>query len=156
MADAQRGLQSPPGVDIGPFSKIPNRLFGSGTAAILGTSATLLFVALCEHANRNSSNIFSASDRALAADTGLSPRTICEARKALQERSLLSVERMEGRSYSYTLLKRELGWVPVKDRQREKRKPRALHAGRVQTIAKFAMVQETTPAKFAMESRKLC
>ena len=65
------------GVDVGPYTvKIPNRFFGSGMAARLGCSASLVYLALWDHANRNS-NTFKASDRALASDTGLGTRTIC-------------------------------------------------------------------------------
>lgn len=135
-------------VDIGPYTQIPNKLFGSGTAAILGPSATLLWVALCEHANRNSENTFSVSDKSLASDTTLSPRTICDARKVLRERGFLKAERQKGTSYSYTLLPCKLGWVPVKERLREKRKPRALHAKRSGAIANFATPETGGWGKF--------
>lgn len=115
-------------VDIGSFTKIPNRFFGSGKAAALGSSASLLYIALCERANRDGSNSFKASDRTIAADTGLSPRTIFDARKRLIENQLVSCNRGEGESYFYTLGALTLPWVPVKQRPRAKRKPRALHA----------------------------
>lgn len=115
-------------VDVGPYSKIPNKFFGSGTAAKLGCSASLIFLALCEHANRESSNTFKASDRALASETGLGTRTICDARKLLCERGLVSLRRPEGQSYTYTICKPSLEWVPLAQRLRTKRKPRALHA----------------------------
>ncbi len=91
-------------VDVGPYTKIPNRFFGSGTAANLGCSASLVYLALLEHANRNSSNTFKASDRAIASETGLGTRTICNARKRLSERGLISISRPEGQSYTYTVL----------------------------------------------------
>ena len=115
-------------VDVGPYTKIPNKFFGSGTAAKLGCSASLVFLALCEHANRESSNTFKASDRALASETGLGTRTICDARKRLQEYGLISTSRPEGQSYSYTLPKLSLRWVPLVERPRNKRKPRAIYA----------------------------
>ena len=111
-------------VDIGPYSKIPNRFFGSGKAAALGPSASFTYVALCEHANRAGRNRFRASDRALAADTGLSTRTICEARKRLIENQLVLCAREEGQSYTYTLERPELRWVPIKQRPRRKKNPR--------------------------------
>ena len=53
-------------VDIGlAFCKFPNRLFASGTAAKVGRVAALLYLALCECANREfpyASNTFSVSD----------------------------------------------------------------------------------------------
>ena len=121
-------------VDIGPFSKIPNKFFGSGWAAALGSSTSLIYLALCEHANRNDSISFKASDRALAADTGLSPRTICDARKRLIENKFVLCMRQDGQSYTYTLHNPNLTWVPIKQRPRPKRKARALHATRVAIV----------------------
>jgi hypothetical protein len=112
--------------DIGLFSKMPNKFFGSGTAARLRPSASILFLALCEHVNQKGEISFSVSDRTLAADTGLSARTICEARKRLLEQKLLLCSRDKGNSFTYTLRKYELPWIPVKDRLRPMRKPRGL------------------------------
>jgi len=117
-------------VDIGPYSQIPNRFFGSGKAAALGPSTSLFYLALCEHANRAGENCFKASDRALASDTGLSTRTICDARKRLIENRLVFCSREDGQSYNYTLQRPELPWVPIKQRPRQKQKPRAIHASR--------------------------
>lgn len=125
-------------VEIGNFSKMPNQFFGSGCAARLGTSPTVLFLALCEQANRNSANYFAVSDRALASDTGLGPRTICDARKRLIEEGLISCLREKGRSFTYTLSKYDLRWVGMKDRPRAKRKPRALKSARIARAANFA------------------
>ena len=100
-------------VDIGPYTKIPNKFFGSGTAAKLGCSASIVFLALCEHANRAENNTVKASDRALASETGLGPRTICDARKRLCECRLISFSRAEGQSYIYTIPKLSLEWVPL-------------------------------------------
>ncbi len=118
------------GVHVGRFSMIPRMFFGSGTAASLGHPAIVLFLALCEHANRNSGNTFKASDSALASDTGYAPRTICDARKLLQERALISCTRAEGESYVYTLSVYSFNWIRVEDRPRNKLKPRANHAKR--------------------------
>jgi hypothetical protein len=68
-------------VDIGPYARIPNRFFGSGMGARLGSSAGYLYIALCDHANRNGSNTFKLSDKALAGDTAIATRTICDARR---------------------------------------------------------------------------
>lgn len=115
-------------VEIGGWTKVPNKLFASGEAARLGPSPTVLYVALCEHANRSGKNTFKASDRAIAADTGLSPRTICDARKRLFERGLVKYVREKGQSYLYSLPIPDLNWVPIKQRLRVKRKARANHA----------------------------
>ena len=115
-------------VDIGPFTKIPNRLFSSGMARTLKPSATLLYVAICDHANRKGSNTFKVCDKALASDTNLSPRTICDARKRLIENEAITCTREEGQSYVYTLLVPSWNWLPVAKRPRSKLKPRAYHA----------------------------
>jgi hypothetical protein len=125
-------------VEIGNFSKMPNQFFGSGLAGKLGISSSLLFLALCEHANRNSANSFAVSDRALASDTGLAPRTICDARKSLIEAKLISCFRDKGRSFTYTLSKYEFRWVGLKERPRAKRRARALHSAEVGPSANFA------------------
>jgi DNA-binding transcriptional regulator PaaX len=115
-------------VEIGLFSQIPSKFFSSGTASSLRAPASLVFLALCEHANRHETNTFKASDKALASETGYSPRTIRDARKRLAERGLISCSREEGRSYVYTLLVYSFDWVRLEERPRQKRKPRALHA----------------------------
>jgi|GEM_PF-2231711 len=115
-------------VEIGPFTKIPNKLFASGMARVLKPSATALYAALCENANRNGrGNTFKASDKALASETALSPRTICDARKKLIEKELIAVTREKGQSYFYTLTVQKLGWVPLAKRPRAKLRPRAYH-----------------------------
>jgi hypothetical protein len=120
-------------VNIGPFTKIPNRLFGSGMARNLKSSATLLYVALCDHANRHGMNTFKASDRALESDTALSTRTICEARKRLRENGLITCTREDGETYVYTLPVPSWNWVPVAERPRIKMKPRAYGARAAET-----------------------
>ena len=117
-------------VDVGPYTKIPNRFFGSGMAARVKPSASLIYVVLCDHANRNGSNTFKVSDKVLASDTGLAPRTICNARKRLMEYELISCFRPEGQSYTYTIPKPSLVWTSFTERPRPKQKPRANHASR--------------------------
>jgi hypothetical protein len=110
--------------DIGSFAKVPSKFFGSGTAAKVGPAAALLYLAPHEHSNRKNALTFTASSRALAADTGLSERTICGARKKLMGAGLISCTRGKGESFTYTLLPQEQKWVPMKDRPRQKRKAR--------------------------------
>jgi len=112
-------------VNIGPFSRFPNRFFGSGLAAKLGPTAALLYLALCDHANRAGSNKFKVSDRALAADTGIAERTILEARKAVLTSGLITCERQPGKSHEYTLASPALEWKGQKERPRQRKKPRA-------------------------------
>jgi hypothetical protein len=121
-------------VDIGPYTKIPNRFFGSGIAARLGPSAGYIYLALCEHANRTSSMSFMASDKALASETTIAPRTICNARKKLAEEELIFYERAKGQSHVYTLLKPSLEWKPLKERPRRTLNQRAIPASRIQQV----------------------
>src|ERR1700759_26469 len=97
-------------VKAGSFSKVPNRFFGSGTASSIGKSASLVYIALWEHANRHGENVFKASDKALASETGLGTRTLCNARKRLLEKGLICCSRQDGQSYVYTLPAPSLEW----------------------------------------------
>jgi hypothetical protein len=115
-------------VEIGGFTKIPRTFFGSGMAARLGRSASLLYIALCEYANRNNSLSFKTSDKAVASETTIAPRTISDARKKLIEYGLISCQREKGQSYVYTLKALTLAWKPLKERLRQPQKPRAYHA----------------------------
>jgi len=118
--------------DIGQWARFPNRFFSSGLASRIGPSASLLYLALCENANRPQppSNTFKASDRALASETGLSTRTIRDVRITLMENGLIEYAREPGQSYTYTLLRQELKWLNLAERPRQKRKPRAMAATR--------------------------
>ena len=118
--------------DIGPFARFPNKYFGSGIARRVGLSASMLYFALCENANRNRvpSNTFKASDGALASETGLSPRTISKVRIKLFENGLVTYSREPGASYKYTLLRPDLKWLTRAERPRQKRKPRGMAAAR--------------------------
>lgn len=119
--------------DIGPYARFPNKFFSSGMACKVGTSASVLYFAFCENANRNrkQSNTFKASDKALASETGLSPRTMRDARTKLFENGLVSYSREPGQSYTYTLLRQELKWLKLSERPRKKRRPRAMAATRI-------------------------
>jgi len=118
------------GVNVGRFTMIPRMFFGSGTAASLGPPATVLFLALCEHANRKGENTFKVSDNSLAADSSYSPRTICDARKLLQERGLITCSRADGASYVYTLQAYSFEFIRVENRRRKKKLPRANYGTR--------------------------
>lgn len=115
-------------LDIGPFARFPNKFFGSGIGRKVGRSPSLLYFALCENANRNRepSNTFKASDKALESETGLSARTIRNARIKLWENGLVEYSREPGESYTYTLLRPDLKWLKRADRPRHKQRPRAM------------------------------
>jgi hypothetical protein len=144
-------------VDIGFFTMVPRHFFGSGIAAALGVNASFLYVALCEHANRNRSNTFKASDKALASDTNLAPRTICDLRKELVEKGLVTCTREPGQSFFYTILPQAFEWKAVKLRPRAKRKPRGYAALRKPFTADESTSSRVPPyARFATGCSKVC
>ena len=119
------------GVDVGPrFFMVPGQLFGSGLAQTLGSTATLLYVALWENANRQKrpSNTFGTTVRKLSSETGLGPRTIRDARNRLIEKGLLRCTRGAGEKFEYTLLPQNLKWTPVDERPRALKRPRAMQS----------------------------
>lgn len=141
-------------VNIGDFFKVPNKFFGSGLAAKLGSSTAIVYTALCECANRawpRSSDKFSISDRSLAADTGLSPRTIGKARRSLVAARLVTCERERGCSFTYTLLPQAFKPVSRQLRQRQKRRPRA-HQSMPQSLKALL----GTHVKYATPYGKAC
>lgn len=120
-------------VDIGLFARFPNTFFSSGMARKLGPSASVLYIALCENANRNCppSNTFAAADKTLAWETGLSPRTLRNVRIKLMENGLVKYGREPGQKYTYTLLRQELKWLKVAERPpRQERRPRGMAAAK--------------------------
>jgi hypothetical protein len=123
-----------PKLDIGDWARFPNKFFGSGTGRKVGTSTCVLYFALCETANRNRepSNTFKTSDKRLASETGLSSRTMRDARIRLLENGLVSYSREPGQNYTYTLLRQELKWLKRSERPRQKRKPRAMAVAKTQ------------------------
>jgi hypothetical protein len=119
------------GVDVGPrFFEVPGQLFGSGLAQTLGSTTTLLYVALWETADRQRrpGNTFGTTDKNLSSETGLSPRTIRNARNRLIEKDLLRCTQEAGEKLEYTLLPLNLNWTPRDERPRAKKRPRAMRS----------------------------
>jgi hypothetical protein len=142
------------GPDLGPYFTVPKGIIRSGIAAQIGPSALALYIALCEHANRDNTVSFTASDKALASDTDISERTIGELRKILVERKLIECRREPGHSFEYTLLPVKGDWVRIVDRPRIKRNPRAHKATRLQLMSMG--ISPATRAKYAVPFRKIC
>ena len=111
-------------VDFGPFFQVNYRLFSSGLGAKLGPSAGWLYMALCSYANDNLSMTFSVSNKALARDTGMSPRTIGEAKKILVNHGLIECTMEPGRRVRFTMKKPDLERMTPAARPRAKHKPR--------------------------------
>lgn len=125
---------------IGNFSGFPSILFRQGIAAKIGSSATVLFVCLCDHLNRkNYVQGFGVSDEQLGADTGLSTRTLRDSRRTLVTAGLITIERAPGSAYCYSIAKQPTGWVPSRERLRKKKLPRGIlwASGREQASAPF-------------------
>jgi hypothetical protein len=139
---AEREAKHP---DLGPYFIVPKGLLQNGIAARVGASAVALYVALCEHANRKHSNVFSISDKSLASDTGVAERTIRDARTRLHREGLISFNRQPGHSYTYTLLNVKLSpRIPLNERLRQPKKPRALHSTErpISTVKSDSEVQQ--------------
>jgi DNA-binding transcriptional ArsR family regulator len=119
------------GFDAGPhFFRVPGQLFGSGLGQSLGASAGWLYVALWENANRQRppNNTFGTTDKKLSSETGLSPRTIRNARNRLIEKGLLHCTREDGAKFEYTLSPQNLKWTRTDERPRAKKQPRAMQS----------------------------
>jgi hypothetical protein len=168
MVDGGKGIPKNP--NVGPYFQTPKGIFLNGIAPRIGASAVSVYVALCLHANEKNGNVFSVSDRTLAADTGIAERTIRDVRTRLTCAGLISFDRdHRGQSYTYKLVPVKLVRIPVKERPRPPKKRRALHAEK-QPLAdaqRFSEVQQelpyhtgnacrTPPADFAGVSGKVC
>lgn len=154
--------------DVGPYFNAPKGLYLNGIAARIGASAVAVYLALCLHANQKNGNVFPVSDRTLAADTGVAERTIRDVRTRLQAEGLISFVRDPGQSYTYTLMPIQLARMAVKERLRQPKKRRALHAQQQDADSKrTSAVQQilpyhsgnachTTAENFAREPGKVC
>jgi hypothetical protein len=105
------------GVNVGEtFTKIPGKLLGSGTGRKLGPCAGWLYITLCEKANNEGGNTFSARDKDLAWETGLGLRTIKRERVKLSESGLVRYSRPLGKNYTYVILPQDLKWTKKPER----------------------------------------
>jgi hypothetical protein len=117
---------------FGGYARMPYNLHRSGIAARIGPDAVALYAGLLDQANRNSSTRFKVADRKLAANTGISTRTILELRKVLIEAGLVKYTVERGYSGVYELLPLNAIEVPIKDRPLRKKRPRGRSAGKHQ------------------------
>jgi hypothetical protein len=109
---------------LGPWARFPYRLFGSGLAAAVGDSALCLYFALLDQANRNGSIRFAVRDKVLAANTGISERTLTDLRKRLVRHGLIDVSVAPGQKPYYELKGITDTDIRPDERPREKGKPR--------------------------------
>ena len=134
--------------ELGRYFTVPKGLIENGIAARIGASAVTIYVALCLHANQKNGNVVPVSDRTLAAETGVAERTIRQVRFRLCKERLVTVDRKPGASYDYTLIPVQLtARIPIKERLRKPRKPRAIHASRqtASALAKKPEIQQKLP-----------
>jgi hypothetical protein len=143
-------------VDIGPYFKMPYRLFSSGLGAKLGQSAGWLYTALCSYANDNSSLTFSVSNRTLQTDTGMSPRTIGTAKKVLREQGLIEYSPKAGSKDQYTLKKLELERVKREERPTKKRKRQRKLQQEGDPWDELPQILRGTVVNYAQPYRKIC
>lgn len=119
---------------LGPYFTVPKGLFSSGIGASMGPSAIAVYTALCHHLNdsrrREQQHTVAVSDKALAADTGVSERNLRNIRIKLSASQLVKIFREPGQSYRYTLQSVEWQRIKLEDRLRPKRGRRGLHSHR--------------------------
>jgi hypothetical protein len=152
----RRNGKQPETVDIGPFFQMPYRLFSSGMGAKLRPSEGWLYAALCSQANDNLSVSFSVSSKALASDTGISPKKIGEAKRRLRELGLIDYSSKPGSKDQYTLMKPELDRIKRKERPRAKLKPRGKAKMGQDSWDGLPQILRGTGANYAREYRKFC
>lgn len=148
----------PAKIQIGPYFQMPYRLFSSGLAARLGRSAGWLYTAMLSHANDHRSMTFSASNKSLACDTGMSPRAIGEAKKKLRHMGLIDYISEPGCNDTYTLKKVELERIKRDERPRlkYKRRGRAAQPADEPIWDGLSQVLRGTGVKYAQPYRKIC
>jgi hypothetical protein len=137
---------------------MPYRLFSSGLGAKLGPSAGWLYAALCSYANDDSSVTFSMSNNAIASDTGMSARTIGDAKKKLREVGLIEYSSVPGRRDEYTLKKPDLERIKRGERPRAKKKPRGKMTKEDDPFGWEGLPQilRGTSVNYAKPYRKIC
>jgi hypothetical protein len=153
-ANQPASMKKPPqptqGLNAGTsFFKTPGQLAGSGTAAKIGPIATALYVVLWENGNRNGSNTFKSSDKALSLETGICLTTLREVRAKLVEERLIEVRRgSKGQRFTYYLVPQDWKWVKRAERPEKpakQRKPRAPKTA-PPTAPPATMIPAPTPA----------
>ena len=82
---------------------VPPELFEFGHVAAIGDGAVRLYVFLCWISDRKSSRVFEVKDSYIEEMTGLSKRSMSNARKQLSGRRLTVCSRDPGGYFTYTL-----------------------------------------------------
>lgn len=144
--------------DIGPYFRMPYRLFSSGLGAKLGPSAGWLYAALCSYANDHSSLTFSVSNKTISSDTGMSARTIGEAKRELRERCLIEYSSKPGSRDQFTLKRPELERIKRGERTIAKKKPRG-KTGKANDPSEWGellQILRGTSVDYARPYRKIC
>jgi hypothetical protein len=102
----------------GGWYVVDHALIVGGYSRKLGCSGTAVYNSLCHYANGQEKAW--PSERRLAAEHGLSLRTVRRKLSVLEELCLVGVVRADGRVNEYQLLDRSC-WVPVESARRESR-----------------------------------
>jgi hypothetical protein len=85
------------------YSGFPPEIFELGIVPRMRASSVCLCMFLCRTSDRKSSLQFSATDKEIKLQTGISPRALCDARTNLVELGLIVCDKVPGASYTYTL-----------------------------------------------------
>ena len=104
---------------VTPFFTLPQWLVRAGTLRLMKPCEVALAVALHHEMERLSNPVLVLTNQAIFEMTGLSPSAIRLARTKLTERNLVSLRRVAGGMYEYTLLNPETGvpWVRVRGKR---------------------------------------
>jgi len=82
---------------------MPQALVRSGLCSKMKPGEIRLYVCLMHRSERNSSREVTMTDESVRKDVGAAPRTVCNARKKLQEYGLIQCRKVTGNKYRYTI-----------------------------------------------------
>lgn len=92
-----------------PFFGMPQAFIRSGFCPKMKAGEIRLYLCLMHRSERNSSREVTMTDESVRKDVGAAPRTLCNARKKLQERGLIQCRRIEGNKYMYIICDPDTG-----------------------------------------------
>jgi len=90
-------------VMIDRFFGLPQQVIRSGLWKAMRSSEKDLYVFLMQESERCCTRQVHCTDAEITKAVGLKPRTLCNARKKLQERGLIACARHQGNKYEYTI-----------------------------------------------------
>ena len=91
------------------FFGLHQELIRSGLLAKMKIGETKLYLYLMHESERCRTREIKRTDSEIAGRVGVAPRTLCNARKKLQEFALIRCQRGDGNKYIYTICNAETG-----------------------------------------------